>query len=218
MFIHPQPPTAQCFELGYDRYLRVMCISNLVLADLFQTLGIRMGQHLGFDAEGNVVVKLYLLGLTPKALLVSSKMQAMLVSNLESEVVFVHSVRDEPTKNFRFPFFGEQGETPEEIDTRIANELSTMIGDAIQALANDPALDVPRDAKPNKKLLDQEFLKKVTSVTNLGFSSNYQASFADGTMVRYTMPTEEGDQVKPGDYLHHAASGNMSRVDPCRVH
>ena len=218
MFIHPQPPTAQRFELGYDRYLRVLCISNLVMVDLFQDLDARIGMHLEFDRDSNVIVKLYLLGHSPKAQLVSSQMQALLVSSLESDVVFVHSVRDAATKNYHFPFEGEQGETAEEIDRRIANEVATMMSEAIRDIAMTPGLVVPGHADACKSQTEPEFLKKVTSVADLGYSSNYQAHFSDGSAVRYTMPTHLGEQIKPGDYLYHDPAGVVTRVDARQVH
>lgn len=218
MFIHPQPPTAQPFEEGYVRYIRLLMISNSVMTNLWSDYGVRMGQHVEYNGEGNVVVKLFLLGLNQKDQRVSSQFGIALVSSLSSDFAFRISKRDEPESEYRFAFEGQEDESSMTADIQIAQEIANISFMMIAELYTDPKLDHPEPVNPIQTASDGSFMKRVESVKDVGQSSNYVAHFSDGTAIRYTMPTAKGSQVKPGDWLHSDPRAGLEHIQAARVH
>jgi len=211
MFTHSKPPTTQPFEVGYVCYMRLLTISNMVMASLWADQGVRTGMHVRYDDQGATVVNLYLLGLTPKDQRVSAMLDMALVSSLSEELLFIKKVRDEQQTTHSFRFSGTPGQDPEDIDMRIATDIAAQAVVSLKGLYADPELDSPVDPVI-QTAKDGSFMKKVVSKRDIGQSTNYEVKFTDGTLVRCTMPTQKGEKIRPGDWLYGSPAGGIERI------
>lgn len=212
MFIHPQPPTTLPFEGGYVCYMRLLTISNMVMAKLWHDHAVRTGMHVKYDDSGNTVVNLYLLGLTPKDQRVSSLHAMALISDLSTGLLFAMKTRDEEHDNRSFSFLGADG-SPEDTNARITATIVEEAFAAIQSLRSDPEMDNAHVAGI-QTASDGSFMKKVKTVAVRGRreTTDYETHFVDGSAIRYSMSSDEGDKILPGDYLYHDPQCNVKRI------
>lgn len=212
MFTHPQPPTTLPFEGGYVCFMRLLSISNMVMAKLWQDHAVRTGMHVKYDDQGNPVISLYLLGLTPKDQRIASLHAMALISDLHDDLLFQMSTRNEQPMSRHFSFLGTDG-TPEENNVRITSAIVEEAFASIQALYSDPAMDNDH-VETIQTAADGSFMKKVASVSVRGRRelTDYETHFSDGTAIRYSMNSDEGDKILPGDWLYHDRQCSVKRI------